>query len=59
MENEFVHQSTLLDQLDRRQDEALAQLDELNRRVEKLLAQYTRQPQQAPPEAARDSQKAA
>lgn len=59
MENEFLQQSTLLDELDRRQDEALAQLDELNRRIETLLAQYTRQPQPGGAEAACDTPKAA
>jgi hypothetical protein len=59
MENEFIQQSTLLDELDRRQDEALAQLDELNRRIETLLAEYTRQPQQGGVEAASDTPKAA
>jgi regulator of replication initiation timing len=32
---------TLLDELDERQDEVLAQLDQLNARIEKLLEEYT------------------
>ncbi len=32
---------TLLDELDARQDEVLAQLDELNQRIELLLAEFT------------------
>jgi prefoldin subunit 5 len=37
---------TLLDELDTRQDQVMAQLDELNQRIEQLLREFT-QPQQA------------
>jgi hypothetical protein len=39
--SETAPQPTLLDELDERQDEVLAQLDELNERIERLLAEYT------------------
>ena len=35
--SELIKQCSLLDELDQRQDEVLAQLDELNTRIEKLL----------------------
>ncbi len=42
---EFGPQLTLLDELDARQNDVLAQLDELNHRIEVLLQEFTRQPE--------------
>ncbi len=37
---------SLLEEVERRQDEVIAQLDELNARVESILAEWTRAEQQ-------------
>lgn len=52
---------SLLEELDNRQDEVLAQLDELNDQVEELLSQWTttRDEEEESPENATDNNAAA
>lgn len=53
MTDDMGPQYTLLDELDARQNDVLAQLDELNRRIELLLQEFTRQPQVEDPQPAK------
>ena len=46
---------SLLEEVERRQDEVIAQLDELNARVESILAEWTRGEPRVVPEQAPES----
>ena len=52
MTDDVGPQYTLLDDLDARQNDVLAQLDELNHRIELLLQEFTKQPQVENPQPA-------
>ena len=49
MQNAEQPHETLLDELDARQEDVLAQLEELNQRIERLMSEFSRKSRESGP----------